>query len=69
MWFGYLAHLVVQNAETFLTTDWRPSGGTRLEQIQSRMDVGLQTLIAYSNQLQPIRESLAALLQKNPYGQ
>lgn len=62
-------HLVVQNAETFLTTDWRPSGGTRLEQIQSRMDVGLQTLIAYSHQLQPIREPLTALLKKHPYGQ
>lgn len=62
-------HLVVQNVEQFLLTKWSPDGNSRIEQVQSRMDMGLQTLVAYSNQLQPIREPLTALLQKHPYGQ
>lgn len=62
-------HLVVQNVETFLATNWHPSGDSRIEQIQSRMDVGLQTLIAYTRQLQPVRGSLTLLSQTHPYGQ
>ena len=62
-------HLVVQNVESFLATDWQPSGDSRVEQVQSRMDVGIQTLITYSRQLQPVRESLTLLSQTHPYGQ
>lgn len=62
-------HLVVQNVESFLATGWQPSGNSRLEQVQSRMDVGIQTLITYSRQLQPVRESLTLLSQTHPYGQ
>lgn len=62
-------HVVIQNVETFLTIQWQPGEGDRYMQIQSRLLVGLNSLVIYARQLVGVREELVALSKVHPFGQ
>lgn len=63
-------HAVVQNVEDFVSAPWQPdASGSRIKNVQSRIDVGLKALAIYAEQLKPAREQLVALSKVNPFGQ
>jgi len=62
-------HAIVQNVEQFLEHPWSPESKHRFSQVQSRLLVGIQSLVIYAKQLAPIREKLVALSKVHPFGQ
>lgn len=62
-------HAIIQNVEAFLAHPWTPTDNNRFSQVQSRLLIGLESLIVYANQLAPVREQLVELSKKHPYGQ
>jgi len=62
-------HAVVQNVEEFLIKKWAPEENNRFGQVQSRIEVGLKSLLLYSEKLKEIRDELLPLSEKHPYGQ
>ena len=62
-------HAIVQNVEQFITKDWEPSGSDRFSQVQSRIEVGLNSLAIYAKQLSGARDELVSLSKVHPFGQ
>ena len=62
-------HAEVQNVEEFLVQDWQPNGSNRCKQVQSRLSVGIKSLLIYAKQLGEVREDLTALSDLHPFGQ
>ena len=62
-------HAIVQNVETFLAQEWQPGHKGRYNQVQSRILVGLKSLLVYARQLSPVREELVKMSQVHPFGQ
>lgn len=62
-------HAVVTNVENFLQARWQPENDDRVSQIQSRLEVGIQSLAIYAKQLKPVRSELNELCLQHPYGQ
>ncbi|WP_286262164.1 NAD(P)H-dependent oxidoreductase [Thalassotalea atypica] len=62
-------HAIIQNVGDFLVQTWAPTLDNRYSQVQSRLLVGLKSLIIYSKQLASIRNELLELSKKHPYGQ
>ena len=62
-------HAIVQNVNTFVEYPWEPQNSGRISQIQSRIAVGLKSLIIYAEQLKSVRHSLVTLSQVHPFGQ
>jgi NAD(P)H-dependent FMN reductase len=62
-------HAIIQNVDDFLAHAWTPKLENRFSQVQSRLLVGLKTLIIYSNQLSPVRDELVLLSKEHPFGQ
>jgi NAD(P)H-dependent FMN reductase len=62
-------HAIIQNVDDFLAHEWTPNNGDRYSQVQSRLLVGLQSLVIYSTQLANVREELVALSKVHPFGQ
>ena len=63
------SHAIIQNVETFLTQAWTPTNDDRVSQVQSRLLVGIKSLIIYAEQLKPVRSDLLALSKAHPFGQ
>lgn len=62
-------HAIIQNIDDFLAQAWTPHLDDRYSQVQSRLLVGLQSLVIYSKQLACVREELVALSKVHPFGQ
>ncbi len=62
-------HAIIQNVSEFLEQTWAPTLDNRYSQVQSRLLVGLKSLIIYANQLASVRTQLVALSKVHPYGQ
>jgi NAD(P)H-dependent FMN reductase len=62
-------HAIIQNVDDFLQQAWHPDLADRFSQVQSRLVVGLKSLVIYSNQLSKVREELVELSQVHPFGQ
>ena len=62
-------HAIVQNVADFIETPWQPEGDSRINNVQSRVAVGLKALLIYAEQLKPAREELVTLSKINPFGQ
>ncbi|NQZ80749.1 MAG: NAD(P)H-dependent oxidoreductase [Colwellia sp.] len=62
-------HAIVQNVEQFLEHPWSPNSNDRYSQVQSRLLVGIKSLVIYAKQLAPIREELVSLSKVHPFGQ
>lgn len=62
-------HAVVQNVEEFLLLEYSPEQANRHSQIQSRIHVGLKSLVIHAKQLKPVREELVNLSKVHPFGQ
>jgi NAD(P)H-dependent FMN reductase len=62
-------HAIIQNVSDFLAQTWAPALDNRYSQVQSRLLVGLKSLIIYSNQLASVREELVVLSKEHPFGQ
>lgn len=62
-------HAIIHNVEEFLALDWQPDLENRFSQVQSRLLVGLKSLVIYANQLMGVREELVHLSQVHPFGQ
>jgi len=62
-------HAIVQNIEQFLSSPWTPNQKDRISNVQARLDVGFNSLLAYSRQLKPVRSQLTEQLVSQPYGQ
>jgi NAD(P)H-dependent FMN reductase len=62
-------HAIIQNVEAFLEMSWQPTLDNRFSQVQSRLQVGLKSLVIYSNQLANVREELVVLSKVHPFGQ
>jgi len=62
-------HAIIHNVEEFLERAWHPESDNRVSQVQSRISVGLQSLVIYANQLKPVREELVKLSKVHPFGQ
>ncbi|MDB2386674.1 NAD(P)H-dependent oxidoreductase [Shewanella sp.] len=62
-------HAIIQNVGDFLEQTWSPTLDNRYSQVQSRLLVGLRSLVIYSNQLAPVRDELVVLSKEHPYGQ
>jgi len=62
-------HAIVQNVEQFLEYPWSPDSIDRYSQVQSRLLVGIKSLVIYANQLAPLREELVSLSKVHPFGQ
>jgi len=62
-------HAIIQNVDEFLSQAWTPKLDDRYSQVQSRLLVGLQSLVIYSKQLSSVREELVALSKVHPFGQ
>jgi len=62
-------HAIINNVEEFLAQTWQPHCNDRYSQVQSRLTVGLNSLVIYANQLKPVREELVLLSKVHPFGQ
>lgn len=62
-------HAVIQNVEQFLQQEWSPTLTDRFSQVQSRLLVGIKSLLIYSKQLAAVREELVLLSKVHPFGQ
>jgi len=62
-------HAVVQNVEQFLQQAWSPTLTDKFSQVQSRLLVGVKSLLIYSKQLSGVREELVLLSKVHPFGQ
>jgi len=62
-------HAIVQNVDDFLAQAWSPKLDDRVSQVQSRLLVGLQSLVIYSKQLSGVRAELVELSKVHPFGQ
>ncbi|MBQ4862851.1 NAD(P)H-dependent oxidoreductase [Pseudoalteromonas sp. MMG013] len=62
-------HAIIQNVDDFLKQTWTPTLENRYSQVQSRLLVGLKSLVIYSNQLASVRDELVVLSKEHPYGQ
>lgn len=62
-------HGIIQNVEDFLAYEWDPKLEGRFNQVQSRLQVGLKSLVIYSQQLSSVREELVSLSKVHPFGQ
>ena len=62
-------HAIIQNVDDFLAKIWAPTLDNRYSQVQSRLLVGLKSLIIYANQLATVRDELVVLSKEHPYGQ
>ncbi|TPH12880.1 NAD(P)H-dependent oxidoreductase [Litorilituus lipolyticus] len=62
-------HAIVQNVDDFLTQSWQPEAEGRYTNVQSRIDVGITSLLVYAKQLKEVREQLVQLSVKHPFGQ
>jgi len=62
-------HAIIHNVDDFLEKAWDPESDNRISQVQSRISVGLQSLVIYANQLKPVREELVKLSKVHPFGQ
>jgi NAD(P)H-dependent FMN reductase len=62
-------HAIIQNVDDFLEQTWEPTLDNRYSQVQSRLLVGLKSLIIYSNQLACVRKELVVLSKEHPFGQ
>jgi NAD(P)H-dependent FMN reductase len=62
-------HAIVQNVEQFLKSKWTPNLSDKYSQVQSRLHIGIQSLLIYSRQLVIVREELVSLSKVHPFGQ
>jgi NAD(P)H-dependent FMN reductase len=62
-------HAIIHNVDEFLAHDWQPHDQDRNSQVQSRLTVGIHSLIIYAKQLRPVREELVLLSKIHPFGQ
>ncbi len=62
-------HAIVQNVDDFLAQEWAPQLNNNLSQVQSRLLVGLKSLVIYAEQLAGVREELVTLSKVHPFGQ
>ncbi len=62
-------HGIIHNVDDFIKQVWAPDQVNRVSQVQSRLLVGLKSLVIYSKQLSPVREELVALSKEHPFGQ
>jgi len=62
-------HAIVQNVDAFLARPWSPGENNRISQVQSRLCVGLQSLVIYARQLAGVRDELVELSKLHPFGQ
>jgi len=62
-------HAIIQNVDEFLAHNWLPSGDSRISQVQSRLVVGLTSLVIDTKQLKEVREALVILSKQHPFGQ
>ena len=62
-------HAIIQNVEEFLNKKWNPSIDNRFTQVQSRLLVGIKSLVIYAEQLSGVREELVLLSKVHPFGQ
>lgn len=62
-------HAIIQNVQDFLEQEWDPTLENRYNQVQSRLLVGLKSLVIYSQQLVRVREELVTLSKVHPFGQ
>ncbi len=62
-------HAIIQNVDDFLAQAWSPQLDDRYSQVQSRLLVGLKSLVIYAKQLSNVREELVALSKVHPFGQ
>lgn len=62
-------HAIIQNVEDFLVCEWDPELESRVNQVQSRLLVGLKSLIIYAKQLAGVRDELVLLSKNHPFGQ
>jgi len=64
-------HAIITNVDSFLSQHWQPNSDSdsRVFQVQSRLTVGINSLLIYAKQLAPIREELVELSKIHPFGQ
>ena len=62
-------HAIVQNVEQFLQSKWALNSSDKYSQVQSRLHIGIQSLLIYSRQLVIVREELVSLSKVHPFGQ
>jgi len=62
-------HAVIKNVDLFLDHDWSPESSNRYSQIQSRLLVGIKSLIIYAHKLKDVRKELVELSTLHPFGQ
>lgn len=62
-------HAIIHNVEDFLQKPWTPDEQDRISQLQSRVNIGIESLIIYAEQLKPVRDSLVELSKEHPFGQ
>jgi len=62
-------HAVIQNVEEFLQQEWSPTLTDKFSQVQSRLLVGIKSLVIYSKQLAVVRDELVLLSKVHPFGQ
>ena len=62
-------HAIIQNVDSFLAVGWSPGQGNRISEVQSRLLVGLKSLVIYAEQLARVRDELVLLSKVHPFGQ
>ncbi|WP_448548535.1 NAD(P)H-dependent oxidoreductase [Thalassotalea fusca] len=62
-------HAIIQNVEDFLSHAWTPTPRGRITQVQSRIEVGLESLLIYAKTLSGVRDELVTLSKVHPFGQ
>jgi len=62
-------HAIIQNVDDFLAQAWEPELNNRFSQVQSRLLVGLTSLVIYAKQLTGVRQELVELSKVHPFGQ
>ncbi len=62
-------HAVVQNVVQFVQPEWSPALSDNFSQVQSRLLVGIKSLLIYSQQLALVRDDLVSLSKVHPFGQ
>ncbi|CAL2078507.1 NAD(P)H-dependent oxidoreductase [Tenacibaculum sp. 190524A02b] len=62
-------HAVINNVENFLSEEWNPESKGRVQQVQSRIKIGIKALLIYAKQLKVVREELIELSKIHPFGQ
>ncbi len=62
-------HAVIKNVDLFLDHNWSPESKNRSSQIQSRLLVGIKSLMIYAQKLKEVRKELVELSTIHPFGQ